>query len=99
MVFFRFYSNFNRTLCKQIVESLIRRRVLIWFSTVCRYSIKRTLGLHGLTNVRHFRRGHFDQGRFDPDILATDTSATEKKPNAKTINCGLGCVHAFPIIQ
>ena len=46
-----FYSYFNRTVCKQTVENLIRRcvlRGLIWFCTVCRFPIKRTLGLYGL---------------------------------------------------
>ena len=45
-IFFPFYSNFNRTFCKQIVESLIRRRILrrlVWFCTVCRCPIKKTL--------------------------------------------------------
>ena len=32
--YFSFYSNFNRTFCKQTVETLIRRRVLIWVCTV-----------------------------------------------------------------
>ena len=27
---FQFYSNFNRTLCKQTVDTLIRRRRIIW---------------------------------------------------------------------
>ena len=46
-----FYSNFKRTFCLQIVENLIRRRILrrlIWFCTVCRCATKRTLGLYGL---------------------------------------------------
>ena len=49
--FFRLYSNFDRTFCKQTVGNLIKRRVLrrqIWFSTLCRYPIKRTPGLKGL---------------------------------------------------
>ena len=29
VLFFRFYSNFNRKFCKQTVETLIRRRVLL----------------------------------------------------------------------
>ena len=28
MIFFQFYSNLDRTICKQTVETLIRRRVL-----------------------------------------------------------------------
>ena len=44
---FHFYSNFNRTFCRQTVENLIRR--LIWFCTVYRCPIKRTPGLYGLT--------------------------------------------------
>ena len=49
---FRFYSNSNRTLCEQTVETLIRRRVLrrlIWVCAVCLCPTKRTLGLFGLT--------------------------------------------------
>ena len=48
---FHFYSNFDRNICKQTVENLIRRRVLrrlIGCCTVCRCHIKRTLGLYGL---------------------------------------------------
>ena len=50
---FHFYSNFNRTFCKQIVVTLIRCRVLrrlIWVCTVCQCPTKRMLGLYGLTN-------------------------------------------------
>ena len=49
---FNSYSNFNGLFCKQIVETLIRRRVLrrlILVSTVCRCPTKRTLSLYGLT--------------------------------------------------
>ena len=49
--YFSLYSNFNRTFCKQKVESLIRRRVLrrlLWFCTACWCPTKRTLGLNGL---------------------------------------------------
>ena len=49
---FPFYSNVNRTFCKQIVESLIGRsilRLLICFSTVYKCPIKRTLGLSWVT--------------------------------------------------
>ena len=48
---FHFYSNLDRTICKQTVESLIRRRVLrrlFLVCTVCQRPIKRTLGLYGL---------------------------------------------------
>ena len=41
---FHFYSNFNLTFCKQLVETLIRRRVLrrlIWVCTVCSMSHKK----------------------------------------------------------
>ena len=51
---FHFYSSFKRSFCKQTVENLIRRRVLrrlIWFCTVCRCPIKRTLDLYGLIRV------------------------------------------------
>ena len=44
--FFHFYSNFNRTFCKQTVETLIRCHILrhlIWVSTVCQCPSKRTL--------------------------------------------------------
>ena len=46
-----FYSNRNRTFCKRIVETLIRRRVLrrlVWVCTICLCPTKRTLGLYGL---------------------------------------------------
>ena len=47
---FHFYSNFNRTFCKQTVETLIRHCYTAsdQFCTVCRCPIKRTLGLNGL---------------------------------------------------
>ena len=47
-VIFHFYSDFNRTLCKQTVKTLIRRRVLwrlILDCTVCRCPTKRSLFL------------------------------------------------------
>ena len=43
---FHFNSNFKRNFCKQTVENLVRRSVLlhlIWFCTVCLCPIKRTL--------------------------------------------------------
>ena len=49
---FHFNYNYNRNNCKQIVETLIRRRVLrrlIWVCTVYLRSLKRTLGLHELS--------------------------------------------------
>ena len=48
---FLFYSNFNRTLCKQTVGTLVRRRILrrlVWVYTVCLCPKERTLGLNGL---------------------------------------------------
>ena len=51
--FLHLYSNFNRTFCKNIVEALIRRRVmrrLILVCTVCQCPTKKTLGLNGLTD-------------------------------------------------
>ena len=50
--YFSFYSNFNRTFCKQTVESqtLIRRRVLwrlILICIVCLHPTKGTLGFYG----------------------------------------------------
>ena len=44
---FHFYSNCNRTSCKQTVDTLIRRRVLrrlTLVSTACLRPTKRTLG-------------------------------------------------------
>ena len=44
--FFIFYSNLERTIYKQTVETLIRHRVLrrlIWVCTVCLFTTKRTL--------------------------------------------------------
>ena len=49
--YFSFFSNFNRTFCKQTVETLIRRHImrrLIWVCTVFLCPTKRTLGLYGL---------------------------------------------------
>ena len=43
---FYFYSSFNITLCKQTVETLIRR--LVWVCTFCICPTKRTLGVYGL---------------------------------------------------
>ena len=48
---FHFIQNYNRTFCKQTVETLIRRRVLwrlIWVCVVCLCPTNRTLGLYGL---------------------------------------------------
>ena len=48
---FHFYSNLNRTFCKQTVVTLIRRHILwrlIWVCTGCQCPTKRTLGLYGL---------------------------------------------------
>ena len=48
---FHFYQYYNRSFCKQTVETLIRRHILwhlIWVCTVCLCSTKRTLGLYGL---------------------------------------------------
>ena len=45
----QFHSNSKSTFCKQIVQNLIRRRVLwclIWFYTVCHCPIKLTLCLY-----------------------------------------------------
>ena len=46
-----FFSNCDRTFCKQTVETLIRCRIvggLVWVSTVCMCRTKRTLGLKWL---------------------------------------------------
>ena len=46
--YFHFNSNDSRTLCKQTVETLVRRcvlRRLIWVCNVCLCPTKRTLGL------------------------------------------------------
>ena len=48
---FHFYLNCDRKLCKQTMETLIRRRIvwrLVWVSTVCTCPTKRTLGLNWL---------------------------------------------------
>ena len=45
------FSSFKRKLCKQTVETLIRRRILrrlIWVCTICLCPTKRTLGIYGL---------------------------------------------------
>ena len=49
-----FYSNFNRTFCRQIVETLIRRCILqrlIWVCNVSLCPTKRKLGLYGLISL------------------------------------------------
>ena len=51
---FLFYSHFNRTFCKQIVETMIGCHVLwhlIWVCTVCLCPTKRMLGLYGLNKI------------------------------------------------
>ena len=48
------YSNYNWTICKQTVETLIKCHILwnlIRVCTVCPCPIKRTLGLYGLIHV------------------------------------------------
>ena len=48
--YLNFYSSFNRKLCKQTVETLIRRRILwrlIWVCTICLCPTKMTLGIYG----------------------------------------------------
>ena len=47
-----FIINFDRTFCKQTVETLIRCRILqrlIWVWTICLRPTKRTPGLYGLS--------------------------------------------------
>ena len=49
--YFQFYSIFDRTFCKQTVDTLVRRHVLwrlICVCTVCLCHTKRTLDLYGL---------------------------------------------------
>ena len=49
---FPFDPNFDRLFCKQVAQTLIRRRVLwrlIWLCTVCQCPTKRALGLYWLT--------------------------------------------------
>ena len=51
---FRFYSKFERQFCRQTVETLIRRSVLlrlIWVCTICTCPTKRTLGLYGFEHI------------------------------------------------
>ena len=53
-VVFHSYSNFNRAICKQTVESLIRYCSLsrwILVCTICLCPTKRTLGLYGLNTL------------------------------------------------
>ena len=48
---FHFYSYFNRKVCKQKVETVIRRPILwhlICFCTICICPTKRTQGIYGL---------------------------------------------------
>ena len=49
--YFSFLFKCNRKVCKQTVETLIRRRILwclIWVCTVCLCPTKRTLDIYGL---------------------------------------------------
>ena len=51
---FHFYSSFHRKLCKQTVETLIRRRILwhlFWVCTICLCPKKKMLGIYGLKNA------------------------------------------------
>ena len=43
---FHLYSNSNRTMCKQMMETL---QLMIWIFTVCTCPTNRMLGLYGLT--------------------------------------------------
>ena len=46
---FKYHSIFKSIFCKQTVQNLTRRRILrslVWFFTVCRCPIKRTLCLY-----------------------------------------------------
>ena len=48
--YFSFYSNLNRTFCKQTVETPIGRHVLwrlVWICIICIRPTKRTLGFYG----------------------------------------------------
>ena len=50
--YFSFLFKFNRTFCKQTVETLIRHmQCLIWVCNVCLCPIKRKLGLYWLIVV------------------------------------------------
>ena len=51
---FHFHSIFNRTVCQQTVQTLIRRRVLrrlVWVCTICLCPTKRTLSLNELNHT------------------------------------------------
>ena len=61
MVFFLFYSNSNKILCEQTVETLIRRRFLQRLILICAIRLhvcptKGTLGLYGLIKQTCFVR-------------------------------------------
>ena len=76
---FQFYSNCNKRLCKQTLETLIRCRVLghlIWACTVCICPIKRMLGLYGLNKILIIMAGIHKMlikiaNREDPDQTAS----------------------------
>ena len=55
---FHFYSNSNRKLCEQTVDTLVRCRFfqhLIWVCTVCLCPTNMTLGLYGLDVSKQLR--------------------------------------------
>ena len=74
--FFHFYSNFNRTYCKQKVETLTRHRVLrrlIGVCTICLGPTKRMLGLYGL-NAQSKKRAKIRNRYNQAPHLTQDTN-------------------------
>ena len=71
VVFFHFYSNFNRTFCKQTVETPIRRHIVqhqIWVCAVCLCPTKRRGNIKSLVGnqSRGSHAGTFVDKNFRP---------------------------------
>ena len=61
------WSNFKRNFCKQLVENLIRRCVLLRLIWFCRCPTKRTLGLQEGLDSERARRSYY-QKLYNPVI-------------------------------
>ena len=107
VVNFNFNQILKSTICKQTVQNLIRHRILqrlIWFFTVCRCPIKRTLGLNGLMDKLGWGWGFFlgggGEGVFGCGVCLTQEAKrkTPKTPSPVPDQSGqaVGSGHWLP---
>ena len=111
--YFSFYSNFNRTFCKQTVETLIRRRVLwrlVWICIVCLCPTKRTLGFYGskescadssestLSNCHLVGQNRTEQNIYFIDVNCTVSCQIHEYNNKYTKNIYLSIYLSAPIL-